>query len=173
MLEQFSPDFTLGPSVERVLTICLNGSLPLNKMAAMSMYYGNYGHRLTFDLFKARSNLCALTFVSRNVEKSFSQWIIKPNGWNLQCMIKVVKLFSYCQNFGVICPCPLVINMYKIMKSLKVFFSETPWTVFTRFHMGPSVERMLTIFSNGFVPLNKMAAMPIYGKTFKNLLLKN
>ena len=33
-----------------------------------------------------------------------------------------------------------------------------------------SVEKMLTICSNGSVPLNKMAAMPIYGKTLKNLL---
>ena len=33
--------------------------------------------------------------------------------------------------------------------------------------MGFSVERMLTICSNGSAPLNKMAALPIYGKTFK------
>ena len=36
--------------------------------------------------------------------------------------------------------------------------------------MGPSVQRMLTICSNGSAPLNKMAAMPIYGKTLKKLL---
>ena len=36
--------------------------------------------------------------------------------------------------------------------------------------MGPSVERMLTICSNGSAPLNKMAAMPIYGKTLKKSL---
>ena len=60
--------------------------------------------------------------------------------------------------------------MYRIVKSLIVFFSETAYTVFTRFHMGPSVERMLTICSNGSAPLNKMAAMPIYGRTLKNLL---
>ena len=39
--------------------------------------------------------------------------------------------------------------------------------------MEPSVERLLTIYSNGSVPWNKMAAMPIYGKTLKNLLLQN
>ena len=39
--------------------------------------------------------------------------------------------------------------------------------------MGPSVERMLTVCFNGFAPLNKMAVMPIYGKTLKNLLLQN
>ena len=48
------------------------------------------------------------------------------------------------------------------MKSLNVFF-ETALPVFTRFHIGPSVEGMLTICSNG-------CAMPIYGKTVKNLL---
>ena len=36
--------------------------------------------------------------------------------------------------------------------------------------MGPSVNRMLTIYSNSSAPLNKMTAMPIYDKRFKNLL---
>ena len=36
-----------------------------------------------------------------------------------------------------------------------------------------SVEWMLKNRSNSFVPLNKMAFMPIYGKTRKNPLLKN
>ena len=35
--------------------------------------------------------------------------------------------------------------------------------------MGPSVEEVLSICSNGSAPLNKMAAMPIYGKTKKTL----
>ena len=30
--------------------------------------------------------------------------------------------------------------------------------------MEPSVERVLTICSNDFAPLNKVAVMPIYGK---------
>ena len=52
---------------------------------------------------------------------------------------------------------------YKIMKSLNVF-SETASPIFTRFYMGPSLKGMLTIYLNGSTPLNKMAAMPIYGK---------
>ena len=32
--------------------------------------------------------------------------------------------------------------------------------------MGPSVEKVLPICSTGSAPLNKMAAMPIYGKIF-------
>ena len=77
----------MGPSVERVLTIPLNGSIPLNKMAAMPIYikkkifisrtkktlvlnlgtydqghkvyqvYSNDGLRLALFLFMARSNL--------------------------------------------------------------------------------------------------------------------
>ena len=38
--------------------------------------------------------------------------------------------------------------------------------------MGPSVERVLTICLNGSAPLNKLAAMPIYGKTLKHVLLR-
>ena len=45
--------------------------------------------------------------------------------------------------------------------------SETAWAIFTRFHMGPSVERVLIICSNGSAQLNNMAAMPIYGKNTK------
>ena len=36
-LEQFLR-FQKGPSVKRVLIICLNGSTPLNKMATMPIY---------------------------------------------------------------------------------------------------------------------------------------
>ena len=36
--------------------------------------------------------------------------------------------------------------------------------------MGPSVEEVLIICYNGSTPLNKIAAMTIYGKTLQNLL---
>ena len=39
--------------------------------------------------------------------------------------------------------------------------------------MKPSIKGALKICTNGHGPLTKMAAMPIYGKTLKNLLLKN
>ena len=58
----------------------------------------NDGRRLTFDLFTVRSNLRLYTFVWGNVEKSFSQYVLKTNCWNLQCMIKEVKLFRHCPN---------------------------------------------------------------------------
>ena len=39
--------------------------------------------------------------------------------------------------------------------------------------MGPSVERVLPVCSNGSKPLNKVTARSIYGKTLKNRLLQN
>ena len=52
--------------------------------------------------------------------------------------------------------------------------SKTAWAIFTRFHMGPSVEKTLAINLNRFASLNKMAVMLIYDKKhFKNLLLQN
>ena len=127
--------FHKGPSVERVLTICSDGSAPLNKMAAMPIYSkntqlssfpearklwgwiliystgdkvyqfcSNDGRRLNFDLLREGQICAPIHLYGKTVEKSFSQWIIKTNGWNLQRVIKVVKLlFSYCQKFGVMC----------------------------------------------------------------------
>ena len=42
--------------------------------------------------------------------------------------------------------------------------SLKPPAQFQQISQGPSVERVLTIFSNGCPSLNKMAAMTIYGK---------
>ena len=97
--------------------------------------------------FLWQGQICApIYFYGENIEKSFFQWIIKTNGWSLQSMIKVVKLFSFCQNlWGSWRVRGIAIYMYKIVKSLNVFFSETAWTVFTRFHIvhtGLSVERI-------------------------------
>ena len=51
-------------------------------------------------IFLRQDQICTLIHLyGENVEKSFSQWIIKTTGWNLQGMIKLVKLFSYYQNF--------------------------------------------------------------------------
>ena len=49
---------------------------------------------MTFDLFYDK-----VSVPTRNVEKSFSKNVVKTNGWNLQFMIKVVKLVIYSQNF--------------------------------------------------------------------------
>ena len=61
-------------------------------------------------------------------------------------MIKEVKLSRYCQNFGGYLPLPLGYIHVLNHEFLKVF-SETSLTIFIRSHLGPSVERMLTIWS--------------------------
>ena len=62
--------------------------------------------------------------------------------------------------------------MYEIMKSLRVFISETAWHIFTRFHMGRSVEEMLKICSNGSAPFNKLLPCPYVIKTLRSILLQ-
>ena len=62
---------------------------------------------LISDLFTARSNLHPIHLFGENVEKLFSQNVLKSNGKILKCMIKEVKLFSYHQNFGGYLPLPL------------------------------------------------------------------
>ena len=81
-------------------------------------------------------------------------------------MVKVVKL-SNKDHWGL---SVLASGLYKIMKYLNIF-SETAGSIFHKIHMGPSVERILTICSNGSAPLNKMAAMPISGITRKSFFL--
>ena len=55
--------------------------------------------------------------------------------------------------------------MYKISKSLNIFFSETAWPIFTRFYTEPPIEGVLrvSILSKGSALLNKITAMLIFG----------
>ena len=55
------------------------------------------GWPLTFLL---KGQICIpMHLFGENVDKSFSQNVLKTNGWNLQLVIKVVKHFSYNKNF--------------------------------------------------------------------------
>ena len=54
-----------------------------------------------------------------------------------------------------------------------IFSSETTETIEAKFHMKPSWSGETKVCSNGPGHMKKMAAMPIYGKTLKNLLLRN
>ena len=61
-------------------------------------------------------------------------------------MIKVVKHFRYNQNFVPRGLSALATGLYtciKLCKFLNVSFSETALAIFPRFHMGPSVKRVL------------------------------
>ena len=76
-------------------------------------------------IFLRQGHICIpIHLYGENVEKPLSQNLLKTNGCTLQYMIKVVRLFSYNQNFVI---CPWAIYIYKIVKSLNIFFSETTW----------------------------------------------
>ena len=84
-------------------------------------------------------------------------------------VVKVVKLFFLQSKFyhlGDILSAlaPGLCACIKLYKSLNVFFSETSCHFSPDFTCWPSVKMVLTICSNGFALLNKMAAMPIYSK---------
>ena len=51
-------------------------------------------------IFLRQGQICVpIHLYGENVEKSFSQNVLKALGWNLQCRISVVKHFSYNQKF--------------------------------------------------------------------------
>ena len=54
-----------------------------------------------------------------------------------------------------------------------IFFSETTGPIEAKFHMEPPWGGGTKVCSNGTGHMTKMAIMPIYGKTLKNLLLRN
>ena len=49
-------------------------------------------------------------------------------------------------------------------------FSETAWPIKANFYAEPPWEGGTKVYINGPGHMNKMAAMPIYGKSLKNLL---
>ena len=51
--------------------------------------------------------------------------------------------------------------------------TETTGPIEAKFHMEPPWDRKTKVCSNGLGHMIKMAAMPIYGKTLKILLLRN
>ena len=79
-------------------------------------------------------------------------------------MIKVANSFSYNQNFVPQGYLPFLLGyMYKNL----IIFKCLLWKarlVFTRLHIRPSVEGVLSICLNDSVSLNKLATMPIYCK---------
>ena len=99
--------------------------------------------------FLRQGQICAsLHLYGENAEKTFSLYVLKTNGRNLQCMIKVVNPFCYNQDCV---PCCWAIYWYEIM--------------FHKISHGAFCRRDLDFFFNRSNSLNKFAAMPIYGKT--------
>ena len=68
--------------------------------------------------------------------------------------------------------CPLAIYMYKIVSSL-MFSSLKPLEQFKHISHGVTCRKGFDNLLNGSVPVMKAAAMSIYSKTNKNLLLLN
>ena len=60
----------------------------------------------------------------------------------------------------------LVCNIFKLIFSL-----ETARLIEAKFHMEPPWDSGMKVCVNGLGRMTKMAAMPIYGKNLKNLLL--
>ena len=54
-----------------------------------------------------------------------------------------------------------------------IFCSVTAWTIKAKFYVEPHWEGGTKVYINGPGHLTKMAATPICGKTFENLLLQN
>ena len=54
-----------------------------------------------------------------------------------------------------------------------IFSSETAWSIKVKFYVEPPWEGGTKVCINGPGHMTKMAAMPIYGKNLKNLLLQN
>ena len=54
-----------------------------------------------------------------------------------------------------------------------VFSSETAWPIKAKFYVEPLWEGGTKVYINGPGHMTKMAAMPIYSKSLKNLLLQN
>ena len=54
-----------------------------------------------------------------------------------------------------------------------VFSSEIAWQIKAKFYVEPPWEGGTKVYINGPGHMTKMAAMPLYGETFKNLLLQN
>ena len=54
-----------------------------------------------------------------------------------------------------------------------IFSSETAWPIKAKFYVEPPWEGGTKVCINGPGHMTKMAAMPIYDKNLKNLLLQN
>ena len=68
----------------------------------------------------------------------------------------------------------MCVCMYVCMSTFSnIFSSETTWSAEAKFHMEPPRDRGTKVCSNGPRHMINMAAMPIYGKSLKNLFTWN
>ena len=63
--------------------------------------------------------------------------------------------------------------MYLCMSTFSnIFSSKATWPIEAKFHVDPPCDRVTIICSNGSGHMTRMAAMSIYNKNLKNLLLR-
>ena len=60
-----------------------------------------------------------------------------------------------------------------VRPQFKRLSSETAWPIKAKFYMEPPWEGGTKVYINGPGHMTKVAAIPIYGKKLKNLLLQN
>ena len=70
--------------------------------------------------------------------------------------------------FSGVCRCRCRCSQFS-----NIFSSETAWPIQVEFYVGPPWDGGTKVCINGPGHMTKMAATPIYGKNFKNLLLQN
>ena len=111
--------------------------------------------------FLRQAQICILWLVWGNLEKSVSQDVLKTNGCNLQCMIKAANPFSNNQYCTPHPPPPPPTHTHTQFSSPSYQISY--WAVCRR--------AIINLFND---PASiKMAAMHIYVKALKTLLLQN
>ena len=86
-------------------------------------------------------------------------------GLNLLPYNQVVKPFGYNKAFV---PQGLSALPLGYVKSNDLS-SETTWLIFTKFHIGHSVKRMLAVCANGSSSLNKIVSWHLYGDNVEKL----
>ena len=107
------------------------------------------------------------------------RWPPQPPSWKPIFVLFSRTIRQWVETNTVATGWPLDRKLLRLCQSesqdgfLSVFFSETAWAIFTRFHMGLSVKRVLTIYSNGSMPLKRWGSYPNMVKRLKNLLLQN
>ena len=80
---------------------------------------------------------------------------------------KIIKTFQLQWNFvpwGLSTLAPVLYTYINLCHFLSVFFSQTARAIFTSFHMGSFCRKGIDNFFKNTKPLNKIAAIPIYGK---------
>ena len=122
--------------------LCSHASASLHDMSVMPIYGKSHLkiflsrtkialllNPVLWPFFAARLNLPPHTFIWENVEKSFSENVLKSNGWKSQYIIKVrAKPFSCSENSPGLYTCiKWIFQTTSILKPLDLFSPNFIW----------------------------------------------